>query len=84
MLFSLFHIRRQDLFDPFHECAHSARQITPVCYDERHGNRPASKIGHDFRKRSTPEVLANPQKWRLYQAKTDEGSSVVGLRAVDV
>jgi hypothetical protein len=47
MFVSLFQIRRQHIFDPFHECADSARQIAPVCYDEGHGERPATKIGYD-------------------------------------
>ena len=34
---SLFHIRRQHVFDPFHECADTARQIASMCYDEGHG-----------------------------------------------
>lgn len=42
---SLFDIRRQHIFDPFHECAHSARQIATMCYDERRGERLATKIG---------------------------------------
>ena len=50
---SLFQIRRQHIFDPFHECADSARQIAPMCYDEGHGERPAMKIGYDLHKRST-------------------------------
>ena len=33
MFVSLFQIRRQHIFDPFHECANSARQIAPMCYD---------------------------------------------------
>ncbi len=49
----LFQIRRQHIFDPFHECADSARQIAPMCYDEGHGERPATKIGYDLHKRST-------------------------------
>jgi hypothetical protein len=53
MFVSLFQIRRQHIFDPFHECADSARQIAPVCYDEGHGERPATKIGYDLHKRST-------------------------------
>jgi hypothetical protein len=44
MFVSLFEIRRQHIFDPFHECADSARQIAPMCYDEGHGERPAPKI----------------------------------------
>jgi hypothetical protein len=42
MFVSLFQIRRQQTFDPFHECADSARQIAPMCYDEGHGERPAT------------------------------------------
>jgi hypothetical protein len=30
MFVSLFQIRRQHIFDPFHECADSARQIAPM------------------------------------------------------
>ena len=52
-LVSLFQIRREHIFDPFHECADSARQITPMCYDEGYGERPATKIGYDLHKRST-------------------------------
>ena len=44
MFVSLFQIRRQHIFDPFHECANSARQIAPMCYDEG----PATKIGYDL------------------------------------
>ena len=84
MFVSLFQIRRQHTFDPFHECADSARQIAPMCYDEGHGERPATKIGYDLHKRSTFQVSANPQEWRLNQAKAGEGSGFVGLRAVDV
>src|ERR1700723_4707271 len=79
MFVSLFQIRRQHIFDPFHECADSARQIAPMCYDEGHGDRPATKIGYDLHKRPTLQVLANPQEWRLDQAKAGEGSGVVGL-----
>ena len=39
MFVSLFQIRRLHIFDPFHECADSARQIAPMCYDEPHGER---------------------------------------------
>jgi hypothetical protein len=84
MFVSLFQIRRQHIFDPFHEYADAARQIGPMCYDEGHGDRPATKIGYDLHKCSTPQVLANSQEWRLNQAKAGEGSSFVGLRAVDV
>ena len=45
MFISLLQIRRQHTFDPFHERADSARQIAPMCYDEGHGERPATKIG---------------------------------------
>jgi hypothetical protein len=51
MLVSLFQIRRQD--DPFHEYADLARQIAPMCHDEGHGERPATKIGYDLHVRST-------------------------------
>ena len=84
MFVSLFQRRRQHIFDPFHEGADSARQITPMRYDEGHVKRPATKIGHDLHKRSTLQVSANPQEWRLNQAKAGEGSGFVGLRAVDV
>jgi hypothetical protein len=53
MFVSLFQIRRQHIFDPFHECADSARQIAAMCYDEGHGERPAPKIGYDLHERST-------------------------------
>ena len=53
MFVSLFQIRRQHIFDPFHECANPARQIAPMCDDEGHGERPATKIGYDLHKRST-------------------------------
>ena len=62
---SLFQMRRQHIFDPFHECADSARQIAPMCYDEGHGECPATKIGHDLHKRSALQVSANPHEWRL-------------------
>ena len=84
MYVSLFQIRRQHIFDPFHECADSARQIAAMCYDEGHGERPATKIGYDLHKRSTLQVSANPQEWRLNQAKAGEGSGFAGFRAVDV
>ncbi|SDP37608.1 hypothetical protein SAMN05443582_104377 [Phyllobacterium sp. OV277] len=48
----LFEIRCQHTFDPFHECADSARQITSMRYDEGHGERQAPKIGYDLHKRS--------------------------------
>jgi hypothetical protein len=53
MFVLLFQIRRQHIFDPFHECADSARQIAPMCHDEGHGERPAAKIRYDLHKRST-------------------------------
>jgi hypothetical protein len=81
---SLFQIRREHTFDPFLECPDSARQIAPMCDDEGHGERPATKIGYDLDKRSTLQVSADPQEWRLNQAKAGEGSGFVGLRAVDV
>ena len=84
MFVSLFQIRRQYLFDPFHECADPTRQIAPMGDDEGHGERPAAKIRYDLHKRSTLQVSANPQEWRLNQAKAGEGSRFVGLRAVDV
>ena len=55
-----------------------------MCHDEGHGERPATKIGHDLHKRSIFQVSANPQEWRLNQAKAGEGSGFVGLRAIDV
>jgi hypothetical protein len=33
MFVSLFQIRRQHIFDPFHECADLARQIAPIWMD---------------------------------------------------
>ena len=81
---SLFQVRRQHVFDPLHECADLSRQIAPMGDDERHVERPATKIGYDLHKRSTLQVSANPQERRLNQAKAGEGSSFVGLRAVDV
>jgi hypothetical protein len=53
MFASLFQIRREHIFDPFHERADSARQIASMCYDQGHGERPATKIGYDLHKRST-------------------------------
>ena len=53
MFVSLFQIGREHIFDPFHECADSARQIAPMGYDEGDGERPATKIGYDLHKRST-------------------------------
>jgi hypothetical protein len=50
---SLFQIRRQHIFDPFHECADTARQVAPMRYYQGHGERPATKIGYDLHKRST-------------------------------
>ena len=83
-LVSLFQVGREHIFDPFHECADSARQIAPMRYDEGHGKGPATIVGQNFHQRSTFQVSANPQEWRLNQAKADEGSGFVGLRAVDV
>src|SRR3984957_18184372 len=83
-LVSLFQVGREHIFDPFHECADSARQIASMCDDEGHGERPPTKIGYDLHKPSTLQISANPQEWRLNQAKAGEGSGFVGLRAVDV
>ena len=55
-----------------------------MCYDEGRGNCPATKIGDDLHKRPTLKVFANPQNWRLNEAKAGKGGGVVGLRAVDV
>ena len=55
----LFQIRRQYIFYPFHKRTDPARQIAPMCYDEGHGERPATKIGHDLHKRSALQVSAN-------------------------
>ena len=64
MFVSLFQIWRQHFFDPFHECADSARQIAPMRYDEGYRERPATKIRYDLHKRSALQVSANPQEWR--------------------
>src|ERR1700733_5160110 len=84
MFVLLFQIRRQHIFDPFHECADSARQVAPMRDYEGHGKRPATKIGENFHQRSTLQVSANPKKWGLNQTKTGEGGGFVGLCAVDV
>ena len=84
MFMSLFQIRRQHFFDPFHECPDSARQIASMGYHEGYVERLATKIGYDLHKRSTLQIPANPQEWRLDQAEAGEGSRFVGLRAVDV
>ncbi len=55
-----------------------------MCHHEGHGERPAAKIGQDLHKRATLQVSANPQEWRLNQAKAREGSGFVGLRAIEV
>jgi hypothetical protein len=55
-----------------------------MCYDQGHGERPATNIGHDLHKRSTLYVFANPREWRLNQANAGERSGFVGPRAVDV
>ena len=83
MFVSLFQIRRQHTFDPFHECADSARQIAPMCYDEGHGERPATKIGYDLHKRSTLSIGQSPRV-APESGQGGEGSGFVGLRAVDV
>jgi len=84
MFVSLFQMQHQQIFDPFHECADSARKFAPMCYDEGPGERPATIIGYDLHKRSTPQVSANPQEWRLNQARPGGGSGFVSLPAVDV
>lgn len=84
MFISLFQIRRQHLSHPFHECADSARQIAPMCYDKGHRERPATKIGQDLHQRSALQIGADPQERRLNQAQAGKGGSFVGLRAVDV
>jgi hypothetical protein len=57
MFVSLFQIRRQNIFDPFHECTDSARQIAPMCYDKGNGERPATKVRHDLHQlRSEPSL----------------------------
>ena len=53
-------------------------------YYQGHGKRLAAKVRQNFNQRSTRQVLANPKKWSLNQAKTGEGSGFVGLCAVDV
>ena len=42
---SLFQVGREHIFDPFHECADSARQVAPMRYYEGHGKRPATEAG---------------------------------------
>jgi len=42
---SLFQMGLEQIFDPFHECADTARQVAPMGYDEGHGERLAAKIG---------------------------------------
>src|ERR1700758_4962711 len=56
-------IRRQNISDPCHECADLARQIAPMCHDEGHGERPATRIRYDLHKRATLQVSADPQEW---------------------
>jgi len=55
-----------------------------MCYNEGNGERSATKIGYYLHKRSTLEVWANPQEWRLNHAKAGDGRGFVGLSAVDV
>jgi hypothetical protein len=55
-----------------------------MCYDEGHRERPATRVGHNLHQRSTLQVSANPQEWRLNQAEAGEGSGFVALRVVDV
>ena len=42
---SLFQIGREHIFDPFHECADSARQVAPMRYDQGDDERLVLKIG---------------------------------------
>jgi hypothetical protein len=42
---SLFYIGREYIFDPFHECADTARQVAPMRYYQGYGERPVMKIG---------------------------------------
>jgi hypothetical protein len=42
---SLFQVGREHLFDPFHECANSARQVAPMRYDQGDVERLMLKIG---------------------------------------
>jgi hypothetical protein len=42
---SLFKVRREHIFDPFHECADSAGEVAPMRYYEGHGKRAATKVG---------------------------------------
>ena len=51
-------------------------------HDEGDGERPATRIGYDLHQRSTLQVSANPQEWRLNQAEAGEGSGFVALRVV--
>ena len=41
---SLLEVGREHIFDPFHECADPARQIAPMGYDERRGDRPTTQV----------------------------------------
>jgi hypothetical protein len=43
-LVSLFQVGREHIFDPFHECADSARQVAPMRYYQGHGEGPATKV----------------------------------------
>jgi hypothetical protein len=81
---SLFQVGREHIFDPFHECADSTREVPPMRYYKGHGKRPATKVGENFHQRSTLQISANPKKRGLNHAKTGEGSGFVGLCAVDV
>ena len=57
---TLFQIRRQHIFDPFHECADSARQIAPMCYDEGHGERPRMDGRNSMKQRGSGLFIARP------------------------
>ena len=60
---SLFQIRRQHFFDPFHECTDSARQIASMCYDWRDTGAPSElKIGYDLHKRSHSPSIGQVQR----------------------
>ena len=41
---SLFQVGREHIFDPFHECADSARQVAPMRYYQGHVERLVPKI----------------------------------------
>ncbi|WP_404925015.1 TMEM175 family protein [Mesorhizobium sp. ORM16] len=55
-----------------------------MCYDEGHGDRPATQIGHDLHQRSTLQVLANPQEWRLNQAKAGDVAVLITVLVLEL